>query len=93
MTSERPTKEIKLGRVKATIWPNRTETGFRFNVTVCRVYKDGNDWKTSDSFGRDELPLVCKALDQAHTWILTEGSRYRGESNEEAFFQAIEERG
>ena len=41
----------------------------RHNVTVVRLYKDGEDWKSSDSFGRDDLPLLCKVADQAHTWI------------------------
>ena len=31
--------------------------------------KDGDEWKSSYSFGREDLPLVCKALDHAHTWI------------------------
>lgn len=71
----RPVHEILMGRVKATIWPNRSEAGMRYGVTVARLYRDGDQWKTSESFGRDELPLACKALDQAHTWILTEGMR------------------
>jgi len=29
----------------------------------------GEDWKTTDSFGRDDLPLAGKVLDMAHTWI------------------------
>jgi hypothetical protein len=26
-------------------------------------------WKTTDSFGRDDLPVLAKVADQAHTWI------------------------
>jgi hypothetical protein len=81
MTNERPIHEIKLGRVKVSIWTNCTEAGFRFNVTACRIYKDGDQWKTSESFGRDEIPLICKALDMAHTWILTEGVTYSDASH------------
>jgi hypothetical protein len=36
-----------------------------------RPYKEGDEWKTADSFGRDDLPLLAKAVDLAHTWILT----------------------
>jgi hypothetical protein len=39
-----------------------------------RIYKDGNDWKTTDSFGRDDLPLVAKVADLAHTWIFQQGA-------------------
>jgi hypothetical protein len=38
-------------------------------VTISRSYKDGDDWKETTSFGRDDLPLVAKAVDMAHTWI------------------------
>jgi hypothetical protein len=66
---KRPVHEIRLGRIRAAIWENDTQNGTRHNVTVSRLYKDGDDWKDSSSFGRDDLPLVGKVLDQAHSWI------------------------
>ena len=66
--------EIKLGRIKATIWANDTANGTRHNVQVTRLYKDGDDWKESDSFGRDDLLLVAKVLDLAHTWIFEQAA-------------------
>jgi hypothetical protein len=69
----RPVHEVRLGRIKAAIWANQTEGGVRHNVTVMRIYKDGNDWKSTDSFGRDDLPLVAKVADLAHTWIFQQG--------------------
>jgi hypothetical protein len=71
----RPVHEIRMGRVKAAIWANETQAGIRHNVTVCRIYKEGNDWKSSDSFGRDDLPLAAKVLDKAHTWIFENGGQ------------------
>jgi hypothetical protein len=64
-----PVHEVRLGRIKAAVWENTTETGVRHNVTISRLYKDGNQWKDSSSFGRDDLPLVIKVADQAHNWI------------------------
>jgi hypothetical protein len=75
----RPVHEIRLGRIKAAIWENETQTGIRHNVTITRIYKDGNDWKTSDSFGRDDLPLVAKVSDLAHTWIFEQAQSSDGE--------------
>jgi hypothetical protein len=69
----RPVHEIRLGTMKATIWANETQSGIRHNVNVARLYKDGDDWKSSDSFGRDDLPVVAKVADMAHTWIFQEG--------------------
>lgn len=65
----KPVHEIRLGRIKAAIWANETDNGTRHNVTITRLYKDGDEWKTSSSFGREELPLVAKVADMAHTWI------------------------
>ena len=45
------------------------EKGTSHNVTISRSYQDGDDWKETISFGRDDLPLVAKAVDMAHTWI------------------------
>ncbi|MFO0840940.1 MAG: hypothetical protein U0797_00895 [Gemmataceae bacterium] len=66
----RPEHEVRLGRVKAAIWANDTEHGVRYGVTVSRVYKDKDGkWQTSESFSRDELLLLAKVSDLAHTWI------------------------
>lgn len=73
-TRNRPVHELRLGAIKATIWGNETATGPRHNVTLGRLYKDANEeWKTSDSLGRDDLLLAAKVLDLAHTWIHEHG--------------------
>ena len=69
----KPVHEIRLGRIKAAVWRNETETGIRHNVTISRLYKDGDEWKRSDSFGREDLPLVAKVADLLHTWIFQHG--------------------
>jgi hypothetical protein len=66
---QRPIHEIRMGRIKATIWENETENGSRYNVNLTRLYKDGDQWKDSTGFGRDDLPLVAKVADLAHSWI------------------------
>jgi hypothetical protein len=72
-TPTKPVHEIRLGAIKAAIWANDTQNGVRHNATFQRLYKDGDEWRTSDSFGRDDLPLVAKVADMAHTWIFQEG--------------------
>ena len=67
--SKKPVHEIRMGRIKAAIWQNDTENGPRHNVTISRLYKDGEVWKDSNSFGRDDLPLIAKVSDLAHCWI------------------------
>lgn len=69
---QQPVHEIRFGAVKAAIWENQTTAGVRHNVTVSRLYKDGDEWKRTESFGRDDLPLLAKVVDQAHTWIFSQ---------------------
>lgn len=69
---QKPVHEIRLGKIKAALWANETDQGTRYGVTVSRIYKDGENWKTSTSFGRDDLPLVAKVCDMAHSWIFAE---------------------
>jgi len=66
---QRPAHEIRLGRIKATIWANQGDNGPWFNVNLSRSYKDGDEWKSSTSFGRDELLTVAKVADLANSWI------------------------
>ena len=68
-TKQKPVHEIRLGRIRAAIWENETQNGTLHNVTVARLYKDGDNWRDSYSFGRDDLPLVAKVLDRCHDWI------------------------
>ena len=59
-----------MGSLKAALWRNKTKSGdTRFSVKFSRIYKDGDTWKSTDSFGRDDLLLVSKVADQAHSWI------------------------
>jgi len=68
---ERPAHEVRIGAIKAAIWRNDTGNGVRFNVTFSRLYKDKDQdqWASTSSFGRDDLLLVAKVADTAHTWI------------------------
>ena len=79
MKDSLPAHEIRLGRIKAAIWSNEVADGPRYNVTISRLFKDENGWKRSAIFGRDDLPVVTKIADLAHTWILHR--THEGEGN------------
>ncbi|MHC1763408.1 MAG: hypothetical protein AB9869_03740 [Verrucomicrobiia bacterium] len=69
---QQPTHEIRLGSIKAAIWKNETAAGPRYNVTFARLYKEGDQWRTAESFGRDDLLLLGKVSDEAHSWIFAQ---------------------
>lgn len=83
VTSLRPIHEIKLGCIQAAIWRN-TKTGSEawFNVSLSRLYRDGDSWKSTSSMRRDDLPLVAKAAEMAYSWIWENGGHSGAQTNE-----------
>ncbi len=67
---QKPVHEIRLGRIRVTIWANQSNgEGVWFNTTIIRHYKDGEQWKETATFRREDLPIVAKAADMAYDWI------------------------
>ena len=89
MTGQKPISKFKAGMVSAAIWENQIEvkgkTVTMLKATVQRRYKDKDgDWKSSQSFSRNEIPLAIYCLQQAFETMIGEGnSDANGESVEE----------
>ncbi len=71
-----PAHTIRFGYIKASIWRNHTKSGERHSVSIVRLYRNGDVWKESTRFGRDDLPLVAKVSDLAHSWVYHESSSH-----------------
>jgi hypothetical protein len=69
MAANKPIATFKLGRIQAAVWENHGENGAFCNVTIQRSYLDDDEWKSSTSFGRLDLPLVAKVAELAMTFI------------------------
>ena len=69
MDNQKPAAQLRYGKISASIWKNETDKGAFYNVTFQRSYKEGEDFKNSQSFGREDLLLVAKLADLAHTKI------------------------
>lgn len=71
MGKTEPAHKIPLGNITVAIWENEMENQeVWFNVTATRRYKDGDTWKDTTSFRRNDLPTVSKGIDLAMMWIL-----------------------
>ena len=78
-----PVKTLRLGRIKATVWENEADQKKFFNVTFARTYMDdARNFHDTDSFGRDDLPLVSKLADQAHSFIFERLADLKSEQSE-----------
>lgn len=75
---QKPIHEVRLGSIKAAVWRNDTDNGVRYNATLTRLYKDGDQWKSTDSFGRDDLLLLAKVADETHSWICAQAQEQAG---------------
>ena len=71
-THNKPAGRVYAHPIQAAIWRNegREKEAF-YSTTFERRYrdKDGN-WKSTNSFGADDLLLLAKVADLAHTEIL-----------------------
>jgi hypothetical protein len=54
-----------------------------YGVTFARTNVDeANKYHDTDSFGRDDLPLVAKLADQAHTFIFERLAELKNKQSE-----------
>lgn len=74
-TAQKPAHKIRTGAIEVAIWRNEGEKGPFFGVTMSRSYKQGDEWKQTDSYGGDDLLLLAKLLDQAHSWIISQPAK------------------
>lgn len=65
-----PLQKFRIGLVTATVWKNEVEGGKAFySVTLQRSYKDGDDWKETESLGHADLLCAIKLLERAEAFI------------------------
>ena len=70
-TPNQPVAEVRLGRITATIWRNRTadDDGVFYSTQLTRLYRRDEKWERAHAFGRDDLLTVAKVADLANTRI------------------------
>jgi hypothetical protein len=66
-----PVAKVSVGLQTASIWKNESEGRVFYNVTFDRRYRNGKgEWKSTDSYGADDLLALAKLADLAHTRVL-----------------------
>lgn len=68
-SNRQPVHQIRHGAISASIWRQPTDKGPIFNVTFQRAYRDGDTWKNSNSFGKQNLLVVGLLAARAFEWI------------------------
>jgi len=76
MTGQRPVAKFTAGQVSAAIWENEVTTKAGKQVTMLKAtverrYKDRDgQWKSSNSFARNEIPLAIYCLHKSFEHII-----------------------
>jgi hypothetical protein len=65
----KPVHKIRYGNVIASIWADNSMSGYFYNTTFCKIYKNGDRWCDTFSFEDRDLPNLAKVATDAHTWI------------------------
>jgi len=72
--SEAPTKPVSVFRrrgVKVSVFENHERQNTWYKVSVQKIYRDVQEqWKTTTSLGRDDLPIAQLLLGKAWEFIL-----------------------
>lgn len=63
---QKPKATYQIGSAKVIVWENKKEDGTTWkNFQVEKVYKKGDEWKTTNSFSDTELLELKTAIDKA----------------------------
>jgi hypothetical protein len=64
----RPLHQVRIGRIKAAVFGNGDNAPRKVQLTA--LYKDDEDnWQSSHSFTREDLPLLIKVADRVHSYL------------------------
>lgn len=86
--SNKPVRVFRRRGVKVAVFRNESGEHTFHKVAVQKIYReDGGEWKTTNSLGRDDLPLAQMLIGRAWEFILDEEAKTRtagsGESEDE----------
>lgn len=68
--TNKPTKTLRDGQLKATIWKNFGEKGSFYTVNLTRTFKDeGGKYQDSDSFSGNELLRIARLATRSYDLV------------------------
>lgn len=75
-SGNKPLQVFRHRGISASVFENESKNGSTFHsVTLQRTYKDGDEFKHTSSFSRDEIPVARHLLQQAWEFILDAESK------------------
>jgi hypothetical protein len=71
ITAERgPAQRFRVGSVTASIWKNDGQGGTTYySVTLQKSFREGNEWRNTDTLNHADVVCAIKALERAEAWV------------------------
>jgi hypothetical protein len=90
MSGQKPLEKFRAGAVSCAIWENEANVNGRqieiLKATLERRFKDASgEWRSSNSFSRNEIPLAIHCLAKAFAVMIEERSMKGGENGNDEF--------
>jgi hypothetical protein len=69
--TKKPAAKVTIHPVSAAIWRNQNQKGIFYSTTFERAYKDdAGKWQTASNFNANDLLVLAKVADLAHSEIV-----------------------
>ena len=70
---QKPEKKFNCGSISASIWANTKvvngEMVKLYSATINKAFKEGDEWKHTNSFNIEDLPKVALVANEAYKYI------------------------
>jgi hypothetical protein len=73
--TNKPAAVFRARGIKVSVFANTGDNGAFYKATLQRIYKQGEERKTTGSLGRDDLPIAQYLLGKAWEFILQAESK------------------
>lgn len=65
-TTKKPVQKFKVGFIETSIWAN--DNGY-YSVVLSRTYKDGDEYRNTDSLSHGDIANAILVLEKAEAWL------------------------
>jgi hypothetical protein len=82
----KPVHEVRLGKIRASVWGNRTNGATWYSITLSRLYKDKEGkFQQAESFGPEDLPTLTALAAELQRWYFGQSSNRLEAAEEDPF--------
>lgn len=66
---DKPIKVFSYGGVKSSVWEKKKDGITFYSAKIVKVYKDGEEWKETNSYNANDIPKLSHVADKTFEFI------------------------